>query len=242
MAQRRLGSRGRADENIGRFRSHARICSLGPIISKPGGAPECGDSSRGRCQSSSIGNQPAMMFVFEDEESVNDSASLSHRGLWRARRRTKVVANRPTAAEQNTPPLAERIRAGDAAAERELVEEYSRGVKVILRLVGADAFAVDDLHQETFRIALEKIRAGELRDAARLSGFIASLARNLATDYFRRGTRSATSDSAALESVQSLEALALDRIAASEQARRVRQVLAELRTERDREILRRFYL
>ncbi|HME89949.1 MAG TPA: sigma-70 family RNA polymerase sigma factor, partial [Myxococcaceae bacterium] len=162
-----------------------------------------------------------MMFVFEE---------------------TKVVANRPTASEQSAAPLAERIRAGDAAAERELVEEYSRGLKVILRHVGADAFAVDDLHQETFRIALGKIRAGELRDAARLSGFIASLARNLATDYFRRGTRSATSDSAALESVQSLEALALDRIAASEQARRVRQVLAELRTERDREILRRFYL
>jgi len=36
--------------------------------------------------------------------------------------------------------------------------------------------------------------------------------------------------------------LALDRIAAGEQARRVRQVLEELGTERDREILRRFYL
>jgi len=148
----------------------------------------------------------------------------------------------PTASEPRSPSLADRIRAGDAAAERELVERYSRGVKVILRNAGANAPAVDDLHQETFRIALEKIRRGDLRDAAGLSGFISSLARNLAIDHFRRGRRSATDDPATLESVQSLEPGALDRMVASEQARVVRQVLEELGTDRDREILRRFYL
>ncbi len=150
--------------------------------------------------------------------------------------------NRPTAPEPSSPSLADRIRASDAAAEQELIERYSRGVKVILRNAGADASAVDDLHQETFRIALEKIRLGGLRDAAGLSGFMASLARNLATDHFRRGKRPAISDPATLESVQSPELGALDRIVAGEQARCVRQVLEELSTERDREILRRFYL
>ncbi len=196
------------------------------------------------------------LFLFEDEEPVSDSASLSHRGLWpfidaspySASPPMKVAGNRllpmtrPTASEQSSPSLADRIRAGDAAAERELVERFSRGVRVILRNAGADASAVDDLHQETFRIALEKIRSGELRDAAGLSGFMASLARNLATHHFRRGKRPATSDPAALESVQSPDLGALDRIVAGEQARCVRQVLEELGTERDREILRRFYL
>ncbi len=101
---------------------------------------------------------------------------------------------------------------------------------------------MDDLHQETFRIALERIRSGELRDPAGLSGFMASLARNLATDHFRRRKCPATDEAAALESVQSPELSALDRIVAGEQARVVRQVLAELGTERDRAILRRFYL
>ena len=123
-----------------------------------------------------------------------------------------------------------------------MVERFSRGVKVILRNAGADTSAVDDLHQETFRIALEKIRGGELRYAAGLSGFIASLARNLATDHFRRGRRPTTNDPAALEAIQSPELGALERIEAGEQARCVRQVLEELGTERDREILRRFYL
>src|ERR1700687_470397 len=148
----------------------------------------------------------------------------------------------PTASEQSSRSLADRIRVGDAAAEWELVERYSRGVKVILRNAGTDASAVDDLHQETFRIALERIRRGELRDAAGLGGFMASLARNMATDHFRRGRRLATNDPATLESVQSSKLGALDRIVAGEQARCVRQVLEELGTERDREILRRFYL
>ena len=148
----------------------------------------------------------------------------------------------PTASDQASLSLADRIRAGEVAAERELVERYSRGVRVILRNAGANASAVDDLHQETFRVALEKIRRGELRESAGLSGFMSSLARNLATDHFRRGREPRTNDPAPLETVHSSELGPLDRIVASEQARCVRQVLEELRIERDREILRRFYL
>jgi len=159
-----------------------------------------------------------LFLFFDAEELVSDPASLSHQGL------------------------AKRIGAGDGAAERELVERFSRGVRLILRNAGADPSAVDDLHQETFRIALERIRSGELRDPAGLSGFMVSLARNLATGHFRRRELPATDDPAVLESVQSPELSALDRIVAGEQGRVVRQVLEQLGIERDRAILRRFYL
>ena len=148
----------------------------------------------------------------------------------------------PSGSEQQSPSLAELIRSGDAGAEQELVLRYSRGVKAILRNAAADRSVVDDLHQETFRIALEKIRRGDLREASGLGGFIASLARNLATDYFRRSRRPDSRDAATLESIRSPETEALERIVAGEQAGCVRQVLEELNTERDREILRRFYL
>lgn len=144
--------------------------------------------------------------------------------------------------EKQSPSLAELIRSGDAAAEQQLVLRYSRGVKAILRNAAADRSVVEDLHQETFRVALEKIRRGDLREASGLSGFIASLARNLATDYFRRSRRPDSRDAPTLESIPSSEAGALERIVAGEQARCVRQVLEELNTERDRDILRRFYL
>jgi len=196
------------------------------------------------------------LFFFEDEESVIGFASLSHRGLWPfigartygADLPTKIAGsrllpiNRQGPSEQSSPSLGDRIRAGDAAAERELIDRFGRGVRMILRNAGVDTSAVDDLHQETFRIALEKIRSGELRSAAGLSGFIVSLARNLATDHFRRGRRLTTNDPAALESIPSPYPGALDRIVDGELVRCVRKVLEELRTERDREILRRFYL
>ena len=122
----------------------------------------------------------------------------------------------PSGSEQQSRSLAELIRSGDAAAEQELVVRYSRGVRAILRSAAADRSVVDDLHQETFRIALEKIRRGDLREASGLSGFIASLARNLATDYFRRSRRPDSRDVATLESIQSYEAGALEGIVAGE--------------------------
>jgi len=151
-----------------------------------------------------------------------------------------MVSPSPTAQEGAS--LAERIRAGDKAAEKDLVERYSRGVRVILRNAGADRFSEDDLHQETFRIALEKIRKGDLRDPSMLNGFIAGLARNLATDHFRRKARLSSEDPETLESVQSPHASALERLVDFEEAHCVRQVLEELGTKRDRELLRRFYL
>src|SRR5260370_34629341 len=124
----------------------------------------------------------------------------------------------PSAPEQDSVSLVQRIRAGDAAAEQELFQRFSQGVKAILRNAGADPSVVDDLHQETFRIALEKIRRGDLREAAGLSGFISSLSRNLATEHFRRGMRSASNDPATLELIESPQLSALDRLAAREQA------------------------
>jgi RNA polymerase sigma-70 factor (ECF subfamily) len=138
--------------------------------------------------------------------------------------------------------LAERIRAGDAPAERELIERYSRGVRAILRHAGADRFLQDDLHQDTFRIALEKIRNGDLRDASGLSGFIASLARHLATDHFRRKARSASTDPADLDRLQAPQKGALERLIESEHGQSIRRLLDELGVRRDREILHRYYV
>jgi len=148
----------------------------------------------------------------------------------------------PSATAQEGASLAKRIRAGDAAAEKDLVERYSRGVRVILRNAGADRFAEDDLHQETFRIALEKIRNGDLRDPSLLNRFIAGVARNLATDHFRRKARLPSQDPETLEDIQSPHPSALDRLVDFEEAHCVRQVLEELGTKRDRDLLRRFYL
>ena len=138
--------------------------------------------------------------------------------------------------------LVRRICAGDAGAESELVSRYCRGVTILIRRASRDASAVDDLYQQTFQIALEKIRRGDLREPERLSGFICSLARNLVIDHFRRaaahrfpgpveGSRAADPAPGPLDSLLRVEKASI-----------VRRVLAELPSERDREILFRFYI
>jgi RNA polymerase sigma-70 factor (ECF subfamily) len=140
--------------------------------------------------------------------------------------------------------LVAQMRAGDSRAEDEFVRRYTHGVTVILkRQCGSDPF-VEDLRQETFRIALAKIRLGEVVDPGRLSGFVASLARNLAIDHYRRVKRHAIApDSEAARRLAPVETPgALDRLLAEERAALVRRALSRLTTERDREILRRFYV
>lgn len=145
---------------------------------------------------------------------------------------------------QATAALVARIRGGEAAAEEELVLRYGRGVTLILKRHCEDRSAAEDLYQETFRLALEKIRRGEVESPERLSGFVAGLARNLAIGYFRRLRRregpravSAQERPAAAE-----RPVALDRLLAQERADLARRVLADLPARRDREILWRFYV
>ncbi len=138
--------------------------------------------------------------------------------------------------------LVRKIREGDRTAEEELISRYRRGVTILLNRASGDASAVDDLYQETFQIALEKIRRGDLREPERLSGFICSLARNLVIDHFRKV--SARRNSGRVEETGAAHPApdALEDLLRLERASIVRRVLGELPSGRDREILFRFYI
>jgi RNA polymerase sigma-70 factor (ECF subfamily) len=144
---------------------------------------------------------------------------------------------------QSGADLVSRIRAGDQRAEEELVERYRRGVAIVLRREVRHAVVAADLTQETFRIALEKIRRGDLREPEKLSGFICSLARNLAIGHHRQSSREESLTE--IELAQTLPDPApgqLEELLQKEKAAIVRQVINELPTERDRQVLFRFYI
>lgn len=139
--------------------------------------------------------------------------------------------------------LVERIRAGDRAAESSLVERYGRGVVLVLRSRVGRGDLAEDLYQETFRLGLEKIRGGELRQPERLPAFLGGVARNLARDHLRRSRRRAEADEE--EIVLTLPDPSpgpLGLLMRHERAAVVRALLQELPTERDREVLIRVYL
>ena len=139
--------------------------------------------------------------------------------------------------------LANRIVAGDRNAEEELVHCYSHGVSVLLRRATGDRLLAEDLYQETFRVCLDKIRRGELREPERLSGFICHIARNLVVESFRRASRMGKRVGVeAAESLADERSSQFTQLLNAERARIVRQVLGELHSARDREVLYRFYV
>ena len=154
----------------------------------------------------------------------------------------EVKGKQETFTGLNACELVAKIIAGDSEAEAALVQQYSRGLSVILHQATGDSAVAEDLFQDTFRIALEKIRRGEVRDPEKLSGFICSLARNLALLHFRRFPRSTTFKEADAKEIRSSSPNQLDELLNREKVRAIRQVLSELGSQRDREILYRFYI
>lgn len=138
--------------------------------------------------------------------------------------------------------MVDRIRAGDGFAETELVTRFDRGVRAILRNVARNSALVEDLHQETMRILLERIREGAIRDPTQLGSFVASLARNLATQHFRKAQQTQSTGEGELERLVDPSPDAQEALAQRDQANLVRQVLESLSMKRDRDVLRRFYL
>lgn len=141
--------------------------------------------------------------------------------------------------------LVDRIRAGEAAAEEELVRRFSRGITFLLRRVTRDPAAAEDFHQETFRLAIEKVRRGEIREPDKLPGFLASLARNLATEDARRGIRRDQwhdRDPELAEQAPDRAPGQLSALLSKERASIVRQVIGELEQDRDRQLLFRYYI
>jgi RNA polymerase sigma-70 factor (ECF subfamily) len=140
--------------------------------------------------------------------------------------------------------LVRRIVSGDPTAEAELVRRFSRAVSFLLRRLARDEALMEDLYQETFRLVIEKVRGGELREAERLPGFVSSMARNLFLGSARRGGRRQKwqGDPEAADTAPDPAPGQLARLLAQERAAIVRRVLAELKNDRDREILSRYYI
>ncbi len=81
--------------------------------------------------------------------------------------------------------LVNAARDGDRGAFARLYERYGRMVHGIL-LARAPRREVDDLVQDVFLVALRRLPA--LRDTAAFGGWLATIARNRANDYYRRST------------------------------------------------------
>lgn len=146
------------------------------------------------------------------------------------------------AISESAPELAARILQGDATAEHELVTRYARPVRLVLLKHTGNPQLASDLAQDTFVIAIQKLRAGEIRNPGSLGGFLRQTAINLSIEHYRRDKRYLRQDDGIIE----LQAPLGDTQAEHMDRRLARKMLenamAQLAQPRDREILHRFYL
>ena len=155
-----------------------------------------------------------------------------------------MYAHYPQTQTEGTPggDLVTRIAAGDREAESEFVRRYARGVQVLVarRCRSGDSI-VEDIVQDVLARVLERLRAGAIRDAAALPAYIQTTIAHAASAEYRARRQT--------EPVEAIDALAVadsdsivDKISASQLQSALHALLAELGVERDREVLRRFYL
>jgi RNA polymerase sigma-70 factor (ECF subfamily) len=136
---------------------------------------------------------------------------------------------------------------GDRQAESRMLVVLRPGVLAVLRF-GAFHRWVDaeDLTQETLHIVVERVRAGTIEDPRKVFSFAASTARNLALNAARKALRQQTIVDSDLvdELAQNLEMEQSELSDTDDRhlAEAVMAMLEELPTERDRQMLTRFYL
>lgn len=139
--------------------------------------------------------------------------------------------------------LVRRIGAGDHSAETSMVERYGRGLLLLLRRRTGDAELAQDMRQEVFRIAIEKLRSSPINDSERLAAYLRGVAVNLVSASWRKARRQATSaDSEAVEAAAGDDPGPFDRLSRAQVQTAVKALLDELPVPRDREILTRLYL
>lgn len=137
--------------------------------------------------------------------------------------------------------LAEAIHLGDSQAEDYLCRKYRSGLVLMLERRTRSAHLAEDLAQDTLVTVLQRLRDEGIENPAALARFIQQTALYTYIGWTRRrGNQELTTDMA--------DELLRDeadpaQIALQEQAHdRVRELIGQLRTARDRDILYRYYV
>lgn len=131
----------------------------------------------------------------------------------------------------------------DVAAENELVERYSRGLRYILIRKSGDEERARDLLQETFLIAFRKLREKPLDQPQRLAGYLRGIAINVARSGGRKRNKEPLSmEMEAVAAIPADDVRPFQSISSQQTHTAVIELLDSMPVERDREVLRRFYI
>jgi len=136
----------------------------------------------------------------------------------------------------------QRILAGDADAEQELISRFQNSIRLIILRRTGDPQLANDVSQETFMLALQKLRAGEVRNPDSLPAFLRQIAINISIHHYRKERRFVSTDQDALDQKVVHHPQHEHELDTRKLRESLEMALNNLGKPRDQEILRRFYL
>jgi len=137
--------------------------------------------------------------------------------------------------------LAEQIARGNREAEHELVVAYYSPLLSRLRKRLRSLASAEDVCQETFVIAIRKLRRGDIRDPGKVGGFVTGIAERLILAHAKANRLFLQLTD---KDANALVAFGPRPLEATERAiedRMIRRAVSELRCARDRDLLLRRY-
>jgi len=135
------------------------------------------------------------------------------------------------------------IRDGNREAETALVKRYMKGMTVLVaRRIGDDERA-RDIVQEVFYIAIRKLRDTDLQQPERLAGYLRGIAVRTVQNAVRKRQREPIPvDVDAVNSMPDPIPGQFRQLAETQAREAVREMLGDLKVDRDRDLLMRYYV
>jgi len=138
--------------------------------------------------------------------------------------------------------LVGRIIEGDQQAEQDMVLRYQRGLGVMLYNRARDHALASDIAQDTWLLVIEKVRSRQLRNPQKLAAFIIQIAKNQLIMRQRKESKNRLLSEDKIGEVVDTKNSPEKAFVDGQLSQCVARLLDELTVDRDKHILRRFYL
>ena len=138
--------------------------------------------------------------------------------------------------------LAQRIITGDAVAAGEFVRLNHRWLLFIIRRKFSRSAHHEDILQDAFMLVLNKLKQGLIKKPDSIVSYLRTTAINIGFEYLKKDKKFASAiDQDFIGVIQDSDETILSRIIWDDKVNYVRQVIQELPTQRDKDILMDFY-
>jgi RNA polymerase sigma-70 factor (ECF subfamily) len=138
--------------------------------------------------------------------------------------------------------LAVKITSGDVSASNQFVEINYRWLLFIVRRKFSKSNNHEDIVQDTFMLVIGKLQQGKINQPKTIMAYLRTTAINIGFEYLRKDKKFTSAiDQDFLEAIEDAKDDILSTIIWNDKIKYVKQVLAELKIKRDKDILVKFY-